>query len=189
MRRPSNAIPGRAAGLLPVAIRMRFVAWRSVRPSCVTSTASGPAIRPVPVRRVMPCFLNSVATPPVSPRTTSSLRFIIAGRSSATSARMPCAAKRWDASENSSLESSSALLGMQPTFRHVPPSVGYFSIQAVFMPSWAARIAATYPADPDPMTIRSYGVGASAMSRSSRLTPRASCARDPRAVPSRARGT
>ena len=44
--------------------------------------------------------------------------------------------------------SSRALDGMQPQFRHVPPSLGLpslpsdLSTQAVAMPSWAARIAA-----------------------------------------------
>jgi hypothetical protein len=47
------------------------------------------------------------------------------------------------------------LLGMQPTFKHVPPSVRLFSTQATFIPSWAARIAATYPPGPAPMTTRS----------------------------------
>src|SRR5262249_21786393 len=57
--------------------------------------------------------------------------------------------------ENSSEESSSALLGMQPTLRQVPPRISYFSTQATFMPSCAARIAAVYPPGPDPMTTRS----------------------------------
>ena len=45
-------------------------------------------------------------------------------------------------------DSSSALDGMQPTLRQVPPSAGFpaglfhSSTQAVFRPSWAARIAA-----------------------------------------------
>jgi hypothetical protein len=32
---------------------------------------------------------------------------------------------------------------MQPTLRQVPPRIAYFSTHAVFMPSCAARIAAT----------------------------------------------
>jgi hypothetical protein len=38
-----------------------------------------------------------------------------------------------------------------------------FSITAVFIPSWAARIAATYPPGPEPITMQSYedsGMGA-----------------------------
>ena len=38
---------------------------------------------------------------------------------------------------------SSALEGMQPTFRQVPPSVSRPSTQATFRPSWAARMAQT----------------------------------------------
>ena len=48
-----------------------------------------------------------------------------------------------------------ALLGMHPMRRQVPPSLGSFSMQATFMPSCAARMAATYPPGPAPMTIRS----------------------------------
>ena len=43
---------------------------------------------------------------------------------------------------------------MQPMFRHTPPNLS-ISTQATFMPSWAARIAATYPPGPLPITIRS----------------------------------
>ncbi|OPZ82958.1 MAG: hypothetical protein BWY76_02511 [bacterium ADurb.Bin429] len=39
-------------------------------------------------------------------------------------------------------DASSALVGIQPTFRQVPPS-GPFSISAVFSPCCAALIAAT----------------------------------------------
>ena len=35
---------------------------------------------------------------------------------------------------------SRALLGMQPTFRQVPPRVAFFSTHTVFMPSWAACV-------------------------------------------------
>ena len=44
---------------------------------------------------------------------------------------------------NGSLDSSKALLGMQPMRKHVPPSAFSFSMQAVSRPSCAARIAAT----------------------------------------------
>lgn len=44
--------------------------------------------------------------------------------------------------------------GMQPTLRQVPPRYSR-STQATLMPSWAARMAATYPPGPAPMTIRS----------------------------------
>ena len=40
---------------------------------------------------------------------------------------------------------------MQPTFRQVPPNVAYFSMMAVLKPSWAQRIADTYPPGPEPI--------------------------------------
>ena len=48
-----------------------------------------------------------------------------------------------------------ALDGIQPTFRHVPPSVAYFSIIAVLNPNCAQRIAATYPPGPEPIMVTS----------------------------------
>ncbi len=50
---------------------------------------------------------------------------------------------------------------MQPTCKHVPPNLSSFSMIAVFRPNWPARIAATYPPGPLPITTRSYW-GASA---------------------------
>ena len=38
----------------------------------------------------------------------------------------------------------SALEGMQPTFRQVPP-IFFLSMMAIFLPNWAARMAETYP--------------------------------------------
>src|SRR6185295_8035293 len=55
----------------------------------------------------------------------------------------------------SSDECSSALDGMQPTLRQVPPSVARFSTHATFNPSCAALIAHTYPPGPDPMMMTS----------------------------------
>src|SRR5438445_10984989 len=43
---------------------------------------------------------------------------------------------------------------MHPMFRHVPPR-NWRSMQATFMPSCAARMAATYPPGPAPITTRS----------------------------------
>ncbi len=82
--------------------------------------------------------------PSVNPFTTLSLRASMAARSSVTpSSLTPCLPNRSRAWWYNSLESSIALLGMQPTLRHVPPRVGFFSTHATFIPSWAARIAAT----------------------------------------------
>ena len=68
----------------------------------------------------------------------------MAGRSSVDVRDPDAVHGQWRrAFQKSSLESSSALDGMQPTRRQVPPSAGSFSTQATRMPSWAARIAAT----------------------------------------------
>jgi hypothetical protein len=56
---------------------------------------------------------------------------------------IPISAKPFAASAYASLACSSALEGMQPTFRQVPPWVARFSTTATFMPSWAARMAQT----------------------------------------------
>ena len=52
-------------------------------------------------------------------------------------------------------EFNKAFEGMQPVFKQVPPSVGFFSTQATFIPNWDALIAATYPPGPAPIIIRS----------------------------------
>src|SRR4030042_662091 len=48
-----------------------------------------------------------------------------------------------------------ALVGMQPAFRHTPPTFPA-SIQQVLAPRIAARKAATYPPGPAPRTATSY---------------------------------
>ena len=68
----------------------------------------------------------------------------------------------WDAIQKSSFLNkfktsaflSNALLGIHPQFKHTPPTSS-FSIIAVFNPSCAARIAATYPPGPAPIIMRS----------------------------------
>src|SRR5262245_42600598 len=52
---------------------------------------------------------------------------------------------------------SSDLEGIQPTLRHTPPQY-LGSTTAVFRPSWADRIAATYPPGPAPRTTTSKWV-------------------------------
>lgn len=49
---------------------------------------------------------------------------------------------------------SKALVGMQPTFRQTPPQY-LASTTATRLPSWAARMAATYPPGPAPSTTTS----------------------------------
>jgi len=52
--------------------------------------------------------------------------------------------------DSSLVAENSALVGMHPTLRHVPPSA-LSSIKATLNPNWAARIAQTYPPGPPPM--------------------------------------
>src|SRR5690606_25832803 len=74
---------------------------------------------------------------------------------------MPCSPSWLFTFSNSSDEASKAFDGMQPTFKQVPPSApspaGFFqrSTHATLKPSCAARIAAMYPAGPEPMTTAS----------------------------------
>ena len=61
---------------------------------------------------------------------------------------MPCGSRCWRTLSYSSEVASSALDGMQPTLRHVPPrasspfALRHPSMHAVFNPSCAARMAA-----------------------------------------------
>src|SRR3712207_5165917 len=67
----------------------------------------------------------------------------------------PWASALWRICSYSSEESRSALEGMHPTRRQVPPSAPSFTTHATLIPSCAARIAATYPPGPAPNTTRS----------------------------------
>ena len=90
-------------------------------------------------------FLKRNSIPPVNPDTALALLAIIFGTSMSTEPVMvmPCVAKSFFASLYRCDECSSALDGMHPTFRHVPPSVPRPSTHAVFKPSCDALIAAT----------------------------------------------
>ena len=83
--------------------------------------------------------------PPVRPLIASSRVPCIAPRSSSSPVVFtPHLASAPECASSYSSEAwSSALEGMQPTLRQVPPSVSRLSTQAVFRPSCAARIAAT----------------------------------------------
>src|SRR5687768_3771368 len=112
----------------------------------------------------MPCsqvtlfFLKRYSTPFVILVTIASLRACMRPTSIFTpETLMPCASRWCDALSNSSEEASSALEGMQPTLRQVPPRASspfaFFqpSMHATLKPSWAARTAAMYPPGPAPM--------------------------------------
>ena len=61
----------------------------------------------------------------------------------------------FDISSRTCAAVSSALVGIHPRFRQVPPRVASFSISAVFSPSSAARSAVAYPPGPAPITATS----------------------------------
>ena len=109
-----------------------------------TSTALGDLIVPQPLTYSTLFFLKRPSMPLVNPETVSSLAFCIADQSYARPVNVTPIAPMWSrASANAWLELSSALEGMQPTLRHVPPSEPRPSTHATFMPSCAALIAAT----------------------------------------------
>ena len=142
----SMATPGSGVTSEPEAIRMLRAARVSLTAPSSPTTATEPAasMRPAPRNDATLFFLNRNSMPLVVAPTTSPLRFIICAKSSLGAATtMPCAARSWPASSNRWEDCRRALEGMQPTLRQVPPSVARFSTTATFMPSCAARIAAT----------------------------------------------
>jgi|GEM_PF-3534769 len=112
--------------------------------SRVISTVLAETNEAAPVKIVILRALASWPTPPTSFATTASFFFIIVAKSTSTEpSLMPCAVACDLAKVTCSLEWSSALLGMQPTLRQVPPSVGRLSISATLRPSCCARKAQT----------------------------------------------
>ncbi len=136
--RPSKLVPGTGSETEPVA-STTFAASYSVSP---TVTLPLPASLPEPSSRSILCFLKRLPTPPVSVFTTLSRCFPAAPMSNDTSpASTPNSAPSLS-SVRTSAARSIAFAGMQATLRQRPPTNSR-STQAVFMPSCAARIAAT----------------------------------------------
>src|SRR5688572_4841374 len=157
----SASMPGTLRGDEPVATMISFRAARDcVAPSCSdTSTPSPPVSRAVPLIQSILFFLKSISMPPVRPETILSFRACTAGMSIDTAApSMPLKPHSFAACAifSACACSSNALVGMQPQIRQVPPSVFCFSTTATLRPSCAARIAATYPPVPAPITTTSY---------------------------------
>ena len=150
----SISMPGSGVTSEPVAMTMALDAVMVPTPS--TSTVFGAVMRPAPFSQAILFFLNRNSMPPVFSLTTLSLWDSMPGRSSSTPPTlMPNLARPCLASSYFSDAASSALEGMQPTFRQVPPSALRFSTQATLKPSCAARIAQTYPPGPPPTTTTS----------------------------------
>jgi len=98
---------------------------------------------PVPLTHSTPLALKRLATPLVICLTTPSFHSFALPKSSCGSPTLtPSFANVSSASLIENAVCTHAFVGMHPTRRHVPPSSGSFSIQAVFAPSCAARIAA-----------------------------------------------
>ena len=150
MALPSNGAWSISMGTEPGASTTCSAASIAASPSAgVYSTAQWPCNRPWPGSHVTPLPSNRPATPWVSFATTASFcAIILATFIDTPSASMPRVAKPVVASTNLCDASSSALDGMQPQFKQVPPKVGWpapftdLSMQATRVPSWAARIAA-----------------------------------------------
>src|SRR5690606_21820419 len=144
----SISTPGRVRGLEPVAITTCFActalpATSNCQPCSLCFTS-----RPWPCSQLTLFFLNRNSIPPVILLTIASLRAIILGTSMlAPLTSMPCRASPLLTWSYSSEDCSSALAGLHPTLRQVPPSTGlpaglrHASTQAVLNPSCAARIA------------------------------------------------
>ena len=115
--------------------------------------------RPLPRTHSTPFALKSVATPPVSWSTILSFQTFAAAKSSSGAPTVtPSLGKVSSASFSAKAVCTQALVGMQPTRRHVPPSRSSFSTQTVVAPSCAARIAAVYPPGPPPRTATSHSM-------------------------------
>ena len=136
----STSTPGSGATEEPVAMMMFFAV--TVSSPTLTVCASWKVAWPFFQSTLF--FLNRKATPLVSPSTASRRCACILSRSSLGVTSMPISAiVPLLAALKYSDACSIAFDGMQPTLRQVPPSVSRLSAQAVFRPSWAARIAAT----------------------------------------------
>mmetsp|Transcript_13818 Transcript_13818/g.37812 ORF Transcript_13818/g.37812 Transcript_13818/m.37812 type:complete len:286 (-) Transcript_13818:322-1179(-) len=142
----STSTPGKAAGSEPVARMTFLVLIVSVVPSSLaTTTSPGLAVsEPQPFAYVTLFFLKSPSMPLVSPSTDFDFCSIILPTSMDTSpTEMPCLAIVWFASWNRCDAWRSALDGMHPTLRQVPPRVPRPSTQVTLRPSWAPLMAAT----------------------------------------------
>mmetsp|Transcript_59789 Transcript_59789/g.142319 ORF Transcript_59789/g.142319 Transcript_59789/m.142319 type:complete len:289 (-) Transcript_59789:211-1077(-) len=130
----------------PVASMMFLAEISSSPPSFkATLTDLGPVIVPWPLTYVTLFFLNSISMPPVNWLTASVFFFIIWSKSmdKCSEPLMPLGSKSVLAWWYKAELCSSALDGMHPTLRQVPPSFPRFSMHTVFRPIWAALIAPT----------------------------------------------
>ena len=159
MRLRSMRMPGTLRGADPVATMISLRARSCCASPSKTSTPPLPVSRAVPLIQSILFFLKRNSTPLVRPLTMRSLRDWTCAMSMRMSLVAPIETPHsfafWTIF-NACACSSSALVGMQPHSRQVPPSAFCFSTTATLSPSCAARIAATYPPVPAPITTTSY---------------------------------
>ena len=138
---PSISIPGMARGTDPVVMMVALP--RSVSPPS-TATAPSAVSAPNPLTTVTLRRLSSPDSPLWSWVTMPALRLFAAGQSGSGApppgSFTPCSAA-CDTVRNTSAACSSALAGMQPRCRQVPPTFS-FSTSATDMPADAAYSAA-----------------------------------------------
>src|SRR4029077_18104613 len=144
--------PGSDLGREPVATT-RFLALIA-SPLPLTTTLCSDSMTPTPLNTVTLFFFNRNSVPRQSWFTTVSFRLSTAGQSIwSPSVFRPSAPALWIWWASSD-EWRNDFVGMQPRCRQVPPTFS-FSTTATLSPSWAPRMAPTYPAEPPPMTATS----------------------------------
>ncbi len=159
--RSSAVSPGNNFASDPIASITFFAFTLLLAPFVSTSTVctpsfAGPVILPKPGITVTLFFFIRNSRPLTCLVMMPLLRFCTASQSSVgvPMLAMPSSAACFRWSQISALKSR-ALVGMQPTCRQVPPSLGLASRSATFSPYSAPRMAAVYPAGPPPITATS----------------------------------
>ena len=154
MRFPSNSIPGNDLGLAPVAMIIFSVSMVSILVPILTDIELGETRRPVPLICLILFFFIKNSMPLLRRSDTSRLRFTLLLKSTLNfSTFIPYLSACFIRLYTSAFFNS-AFVGMQPQFKHIPPSLS-LSMTQTFWPNCAPRIAATYPPGPPPNTARS----------------------------------
>ena len=136
-------MPGSCRARAPVARMMcGEVSVATGLPSFSTASVPLPASLPLPSNTVILFLRIRCATPADNCFATARERFTTLARSNVASTGANPYSGKWCSRWLISELRSSALVGMQPQFRQMPPRCSR-STTAVFRPSCAARIAAT----------------------------------------------
>jgi hypothetical protein len=141
-RGSSSGIPGIEVAREPTATMAQ--SKETLRTPCAVSTSTRLAEtkRPLPVTNSTLRCAASLARPPVSLATTLSLYARSPAKSTRGGSKVTPRSAREAASEITPATCSSVLEGMQPTFRHTPPSRAWRSTSTTRLPRSAARNAA-----------------------------------------------